>query len=66
MFNYCFKNGRNFTQKEVGNQQVTYSQNKFLAIVSGLIESYAAALFKMLFGSRPVNHILVSEQKTVR
>lgn len=62
MLNYCFKDCRNFTQNAVGNQQVTYSQNNLLAIVSKLIKLCAAALFKMPFGNRPVNHILVSEQ----
>lgn len=62
MLKYCLENCRNFTQSAVGNQEATYSQNKFLAIVSKLIKLCAATLFKMPFGSRPVNHILVSEQ----
>lgn len=42
MLNYCFNSCRN----AVGNQQVTFSQNKFLAIVSKLIKLRAAVLFE--------------------
>lgn len=62
IFGDCLENCRKITQNEMGNQEATSSQNKFLAIVSKLIKLHAATLFKMQFGSGPVNHILVSEQ----
>lgn len=63
MLNFCFKNCRNSTQNAVGNQQVTDSQNTFLVIVSKLIKlSMLLYCSRVLFGSRPVNHILLSEQ----